>query len=171
MSGALTQDQTSQDQHKEMVLPNAELKELMLSALERGKIFRLQAAGWSMSPFIRDGDVITIAPLGNKKPAIGEIFAFLHPGSGILLVHRVVGRRNSGYLVQGDNTGGRTDGRVPIEKFLGRVTQIKRVDRKVRLGLGPERYLVAILSRNGLLRPLISLLRILNPLSSIKKPE
>ena len=43
---------------------------------------------------------------------------------------------------------------VSLPGILGRVTRIERAGRRVRLGLGPERALIAVLSRRGLLRPL-----------------
>ena len=43
-------------------MPNARVAELMTAVLTRGVPFRFQASGVSMSPFIHDNDVITIAP-------------------------------------------------------------------------------------------------------------
>jgi hypothetical protein len=139
----------------DLPLANPDLLALMSAALARGAPFRFRALGSSMSPFIREGDVLTVAPLRSGEPALGQVVAFIHPDSGLLLVHRVVGRPGPAPLVQGDNTPGRSDGLVPPENILGRVTQVKRNGKKVLLGLGPERYALAPLSRFGLLRPFI----------------
>ena len=130
------------------------LLELMRGVLARGVPLRFRAKGWSMAPFIRDGDVISVAPLGPALPGLGEVVAFVHPEIGKLVVHRVVARRGGGLLIQGDNLPGAADGLVPRENLLGRVTAVQRGGRKVWLGLGPERFLIALLSRVGLLATL-----------------
>ena len=45
-----------------------------------------------------------------------------------------------------------SDPPVPIEAVLGAVTRVERGRRRIRLGLGPERLLLAWFSRVGLLR-------------------
>jgi len=105
-----------------------------------------------MVPFIRDGDTVTIAPLTSRLPGLGEVVAFSYPpelGSR-LVVHRVVGRRRSGFIVRGDGNGS-TSEMVSSENMLGRVARVERDGRCVRLGLGPERWLIAWLSRSRVL--------------------
>jgi hypothetical protein len=130
-----------------------------------------------MSPFIRDGDVITIAPLqppdrsphvpapsslsaGNvtevRNCDIGQIVAFESALSRRLVVHRIVGRRESGFLIQGDNLSGPVVDVVRPDDILGRVVRIERGRKRIWLGLGPERYAIAVLSRAGLLLPIRS---------------
>ena len=107
-----------------------------------------------MAPFIRDGDVITVTPLLNRLPGVGEVFAFMHPHNGKLVVHRVVARRKAEVVILGDNDATCTDGNVPLENLLGRVTGIERNGKPVWLGLGRERTLIAWLSRVRWLIPL-----------------
>ena len=124
-----------------------------------------------MSPFIRDGDVITVAPAqtqaagqDGKDCGIGQIVAFTSPVSQRLVVHRIVGRQESCFLVQGDNmqtSGADSVGRGDV---LGRVVRIERGRRRVWLGLGPERYVIAILSRAGMLLPVLFRARVLTRL-------
>ena len=52
---------------------------------ERGASLRTPVHGWSMTPFIRDGDVVTIAPLGPTGPRLGEVLA-VELAHGSLLV-------------------------------------------------------------------------------------
>ena len=85
---------------------------------------------------------------------MGEVVAYLHPGTGKLVVHRVIGRREAGCLIQGDNAEGRTADLVPPRNVLGRVTRVERGEKNVRLGMGPERLAIAFLSRAGLLLPM-----------------
>ena len=134
-------------------LSDASLIELLRAVLAAGVPFRFRARGWSMVPFIRDGDVITVAPLGHSAPRPGDVLALLHPVSGKLLVHRAIARRGECYLIQGDSVFGGPDGWIEAHRFLGRVVRVEREDRSVRLGLGVERYLLALLVRMRLLLP------------------
>jgi len=138
---------------QELPLSGPALLVLLKAVLARGVPFRFCARGWSMAPFIRDGDVITISPLRHTLPGLGEVVAFARPGSGSLVVHRVVARRGAGVLIQGDSAPEHPDGLVLPENLLGRVIRVERGGRDVWLGLGPERYAIAWLSRTRRLKP------------------
>lgn len=137
----------------DLCLSRAALAELMQAVLARGQPFRFRAGGWSMAPFVRDGDTLCVAPL-RRAPRVGDVVAFARPGRGGVVVHRVVGRCGAAYLLQGDGLPGDGDGAIPRACILGRVTRVERNGSAVRLGLGPERVLIALLSRYGLLHPL-----------------
>lgn len=136
---------------EEMPLSGQALLELMQGVLARGKPFRFRARGWSMSPFIRDGDVITVSPIPRSLPATGDVVAFIRPGSGSLVVHRVVARGSHSALIQGDKGLEYLDGIIPRENLLGRVTRVERNGHRTWSGLGPERRIIAWLSAAGLL--------------------
>ncbi|MBN2464237.1 S26 family signal peptidase [candidate division WOR-3 bacterium] len=106
-----------------------------------------------MSPFILDGDVITIAPLARDGPGIGQIVAFVNPVNRRLVVHRIVGRHELCFLIQGDNLPERAVTRIDRDSVLGRVVRVERGWKCIWLGLGPERFAIALLSRLGLLIP------------------
>jgi len=135
-------------------LPGPALIELLRAVTATGKPFRFRARGRSMSPFIREGDVITIAPCSATSVKLGQVVAFVNPSTGMLTVHRVVGIRRDACLMQGDNEG-YPDGWVPRTCILGQVTRLERNGRPVRLGMGPERIWIALLHRVGWLRPLV----------------
>ncbi len=141
-----------------MAISGIALAELMRAALDKGVPFRFRAKGWSMVPFIHDGDVITVAPLPDGLPCMGDVVAFVRPETGKVVVHRIVERRGDAWLTKGDNSNGEGDGLFSRGNLLGMVTAVERGGRLVRLGLGPERGLVALLSRSGLLLPLRQLL-------------
>ena len=132
---------------------------MLADVLARGVPFRFEARGYSMLPFIRDGDVVTIAPLRGRRARFGEVVAFAGPAGG-LVVHRVTARRQGVYEIRGDHLSG-SDDVVPFAGVLGAVTRVERRGRPVRLGLGPERVLVGGLVRLGLLRPLVAAARAL----------
>lgn len=130
------------------------LLEFLRAVLAKGASFRFKARGFSMLPFIQDGDVLTVAPRPARKPRPGGVVAFCHPETGKLVVHRVLARRTRGYLLRGDNTP-EADGLVPSANVLGCVDRVERRGRRVRFGQGPERRLIALLARYELLQPLI----------------
>jgi ribosomal protein S18 acetylase RimI-like enzyme len=129
------------------------LLELLRAVLDQGAPFRFQAPGFSMAPFIRDGDVVTIAPLNGRAPRVGEVVAFVQPARGRLALHRVIARRGATWLIRGDNSP-EPDGLIPRENILGVVTRMERDGRTVRLGLGGEGRLIAWLNARDWLLPL-----------------
>lgn len=138
----------------DLALSSPALVELMQAVLEKGLSFRFRAKGWSMAPFIRDGDIVTVSPLKSAPLRVGDVYAFVYPEMRNLVVHRAVAKFEKGLLFQGDNSHGKNDGVVPFKFLLGRVIQIERNDHRVSLGLGFERYLIVLLSRLGFLTPI-----------------
>jgi signal peptidase I len=140
-----------------VTLLNAEMRssnfmqlELVRGIAERGASIRMPARGFSMSPFIQDGDMLVIASSKNRKPRFGDVVAFTLPGADRLAIHRIIAKHKNGWLVRGDNSS-QADGVVPGEAILGVVTQIERHGRTVRFGLGIERIGIAFFNRINLL--------------------
>ncbi|HOL17759.1 MAG TPA: S26 family signal peptidase, partial [Bacillota bacterium] len=129
-----------------LYLSNSGQLELLRGVHERGVPLRTMVRGSSMYPFIRNNDVVTIAPLNGRLPRIGEVVACTHPVTGRLVIHRVIKKNAHGWLLQGDNCP-RADGEVTGDQIIGRVIRIERGGREVRLGLGAERKLIALLNR------------------------
>ncbi len=134
------------------------LPELVKDILSKGAECRFQAKGHSMAPFIKDGDIVTISPLTSSSPGLGDVVAFNHPENEKLMIHRVVEKRNNDYYVKGDNAL-EMDGLVQAKDILGCVNKVERDGINVRVGLGPERFLIGFLNRKGLLFPLLSPIR------------
>jgi hypothetical protein len=111
-----------------------------------------------MSPFIRNGDVVTVSPSPATGFAPGDIAAFAHGESDRLVIHRVVAIQGASFIARGDNASD-SDGLIPYARVLGRVTRVERSGRSLRLGLGPERRLIAFCSRTSLLSSLLAPLR------------
>lgn len=154
------------DEGASVPIPNAAFTELMAAVLERGAPFRFAAPGRSMSPFIRDGDVVTIAP-APARIRLGDVVAFVNPQGARLTVHRVVGKAPGAYRIRGDNTAAE-DGVIAICHILGRVTRVERAGRNIRLGMGIERVSLALLSRQGWLIPAIGpLWRLVRPVAKM----
>ncbi len=145
---------------KELSLSNAALTKLIQDAITKEASFRFQAKGFSMLPFIRDGDVITIAPLSCSFMAFGDSVAFIHPKTGNLVIHRIISRHGNSYMIKGDNIF-KPDGLITREDILGYVASVERNGKKALFGLGPERFLIALLSRVNVFCFLLSAHRVM----------
>jgi hypothetical protein len=122
---------------------------LLTDLLRGGLAVRLEVTGHSMTPVVRRGDVVTITPHRGARLSLGDVVAFV-PGRGRLTVHRIVGRA-AGYLLPRGDAAPTADPPITRDDVLGVVTRVERRDRRVGIGLGPERRAVAWLSRIGLL--------------------
>jgi phage repressor protein C with HTH and peptisase S24 domain len=143
--------------HGDLPLSGRSLTELLRAVLDKGKPFRFRARGLSMSPFIKDGDVVTVAPLRGATPQTGDIAAFLHPATGQLAIHRIVGAKSGRFTLKGDNAV-ETDGALPAATLLGLVTRVERNGSLIRPGPGGGAA-IAKLSRSGLLRKAVAAAR------------
>jgi hypothetical protein len=137
----------------EVAVAGEALSGLARAVTSRGLPFRFKAKGGSMSPFLRGGDVVTIRPLVGP-PRFGDIVAFCRPGDARFVVHRVIGSEPGQVLIRGDAVR-YDDGWVPADCVLGRVVSALRDGRALRVGLGHGRMFIALLSRAGLLVPLL----------------
>jgi GNAT superfamily N-acetyltransferase len=129
-------------------LTDGSLHELMTAVIEKGASFRFRARGFSMFPFIRDRDVITLASLKSVGP--GDVVAFRHPHSGKLAVHRILEKKADGFLIKGDNIP-EPDGIIPAEDVLAVAVSVERKHRKVGGGIGQTKWLLALLSKRNML--------------------
>ncbi|NQU17887.1 MAG: S24/S26 family peptidase [Candidatus Saganbacteria bacterium] len=146
------------DQEKKNIsLYSPHLIELMQAVFDKGLPFRFQAKGGSMSPFIKDSDILTLARFSGDY-SIGDVAAFVRPEGKKLVVHRIVAKKNNAYLIKGDNGFGQ-DSLIPKENILGRVIKVDRGTKNISFGLGPEKHLIAFLSRTNLLPVLFFLPR------------
>ena len=124
-------------------LSGGALREVLESILEKGVPFRVKARGFSMTPFIKNNDVITISPLVSQPLHIGEVVAFIHPETGKVGVHRLVKKIGNGYFIRGDNLPFH-DGLIPRDQILGVVSQVVRNGKKVRWIYGPARLVIVL---------------------------
>ena len=149
---------------RELPLSGSAMIELLHAVLDKGLPFRFRATGFSMSPFIKNDDVITVRSMGSDAPRLGEVVAFRHPASQRLVVHRVVESGVETCRIRGDAIS-EDDGSVPRSNILGRVASVERNGKPVRLGMGPERAFIAFLTRSGLfLRVIIPIWMIIRPI-------
>ncbi len=134
-------------------LSGTALKEFLQAVLAKGTSFRFKARGFSMHPFIKDGEMVTISPVPGVQLDPGDIVAFCHPESGKLVVHRIIKKNAQGFILRGDNCAA-ADGLVSAASIVGRVTAVEGDSWIKRLGRGPDRLFLALLSCYHHLRPL-----------------
>jgi hypothetical protein len=101
----------------------------MGAVLEKGKPFRFESRGESMLPAIRAGDILTVVPRGARPPRTCDLVAFVHPETGGVRVHRVVGLEAGRYILKGDNALW-ADPPVGPEGILGFVAGLERNGRR-----------------------------------------
>ena len=106
-------------------LSGEQFQEILDAVLSRGASARFQARGFSMHPFIRDFDVVTVSPLPRRSLRAGDVIAFRQPCSGSLVLHRIQRVGPEGLLVRGDNLPA-PDGLVSVHDVIGLVTLAER---------------------------------------------
>ena len=131
----------------ELSLSGTAVAQLLKAVIERGKSSKFKASGRSMSPFIRDGDILTRSPPSIRFPRKGDVVGIIDPGTEKLVVHRVVGMKNGRYRIKGDNAEKKDTGSFGLNHICGHVTRVERNGKPVRFGLGPERRAIALLSQ------------------------
>jgi hypothetical protein len=111
-------------------LDGAELAALSAGVLGRDRAFRFRARGGSMAPFLRDGDLLTVAPVDPAVLRVGDVVLY-RAGADRLAAHRIVARRLEGerlrWVARGDAATGPGD-LVAAEQVLGRVVRVQRGD-------------------------------------------
>ena len=138
----------------DLALSNAGQLELLRAFVQRGAALRTSVRGASMSPFIRDRDVLTVAPLEARGPRVGDVVAVALGRPERLFIHRVVACRPGGWLIRGDACR-HADGVAAPADVVGRVVAAERRGRAVRLGIRSGvggGAIVALLSRGDVLR-------------------
>lgn len=118
-------------------LRNADLLELSKDIFRKGKSIRFQAKGWSMRPFIRDGDFITVSPIENSSIKTGDVVFYLTTENKVI-VHRVIKKYKKDkdkriiMFIKGDATFSSPE-KVEMQNVLGKVVAVERNGRKKRL--------------------------------------
>lgn len=143
----------------ELRLSNLGQLELLRGMNERGVPLRTMVRGFSMHPFIQDKDVLTISPINDCEPHVGDVVAFIQSATGRFAIHRIITQTIAGWQLKGDNCA-EADGVVMRKNIFGHVTRVERKGSEVRLGLGLERRWIAALNRGDVLTRLRMLLNL-----------
>jgi signal peptidase I len=112
--------------------------QLVVDLLRDGKSVRFRAVGRSMYPTIREGDVITVAPIAPDFVQRGDIILYrLECG---VVAHRLVridrNREDSFRYIFRSDTWGAWDDPVLAEQILGKVISVERSGRSIQVYSG-----------------------------------
>ena len=116
------------------------IKSLFKELLENKMGIRFKAKGWSMFPFIRDGDFITVKPASFEEARIGDVLAYYNLKFNKITVHRLVKKGTIGrgqvLITKGDANRELTYDLpiYPVDCILGKVVAINRGNKSIRLG-------------------------------------
>ncbi len=111
--------------------------------LGRGRILKFKAKGGSMSPFIRNGDVVEVVPVKGKMN-LGDIILY-HSSYGNPVVHRVIQRNKESIITKGDSVPN-SDQPIFSKQVLGRVVAIEKNGWCIRLDRPMGRLLNILLA-------------------------
>lgn len=118
-----------------ILLNNSNLLKLSNNLIERGTSVRFRAKGFSMRPFIQDGDLITVSPLRDYPIRVGDVVLYKTVDNRPI-IHRVIRKRKidgrAVFFIKGDATFGEPE-EIDTERVLGRVTAIERNGRGKKL--------------------------------------
>ena len=131
-------------------VPSVDLIAIMSAVLSKGSAFRFRARGFSMFPFIHNEDLLTIKSISKGYLGLGRVVAFTQTDYKKLVVHRIVGKKGMDFFIQGDHMDAKSAEWVSSAEIIGYVSRVERNGKRVRWGLGPERVLIALLSRMGI---------------------
>ncbi len=130
---------------REIILKQAEIAELFADILARGGTFSFRAHGSSMSPFIRNGDILFIEPVEAAALKVGDVALFQSIGDR-LIAHRVVSKnikRNRVVLtMRGDAVSAFCELATP-DQVLGRIAVVRRGSKIIR----PDRGIPGLAAR------------------------
>ncbi len=136
--------------------------------LDRGRILRFKAKGGSMSPFIRNGDVVEVAPLKGRIN-LGDIILY-HSSCGSPVIHRVIQRNKESIITKGDSVSN-SDQPIFSKQVLGRVVAVEKNGWCIRLDKSTVRLLNIILALTSPFSSLIyPALKFIKPLSLLALP-
>jgi hypothetical protein len=114
--------------------------QMLEALLGGGHSVRFRAPGSSMHPTIRNGEAITVVPLGASPVRVGEVLLYRRGRAAI--AHRVIRvssgpGRSVGFVLRGDAACS-SDDPIQLRQVLGRVLAIERDGRGECLDpLGP----------------------------------
>ena len=108
---------------KSLKLSGKALGVFVRAFVEKGAAIQFRARGNSMFPFIKDGDVVTVLPYGDKTPEPGDVAAFIDSDTEKLIVHRILSFHSNNFTAKGDNCL-RTDAKQPQNNILGYISKI-----------------------------------------------
>lgn len=113
---------------------NIEFLELSNEILSKGICLRFQARGGSMSPFIRDGDILKVKPVEISEIKLGDVIFYRTENR--IVAHRVIKKvsgKDKAFLVTKGDSSPNSDEPLHAENLLGKVVTLERNGLSLRL--------------------------------------
>ena len=128
---------------REVSLMHNDLAELSAKILSQGGCFCFKAHGFSMYPFIHNGDIISVHPVDFFALNLGDVVLY-YVDKKSLVAHRIVGKEvKKGEIVlrtRGDAMS-YPDEWVRADQLLGKVVGIRRGDKFIHLNRNFQRLI------------------------------
>lgn len=119
--------------------------------LQSGHAVRFRAGGSSMTPFVRDGDILTVMPVGNTRLRRGDIVLYRR-ADGRVIAHRILGQEIGHgrpiLKIRGDARTGNPES-VPADQILGYVARVQRGNSNAIVPPGRRRIPALLWARTG----------------------
>ena len=145
---------------KELTINHDDFLSLTTEITEKGRSFNFVAKGGSMSPFIKDGDMVLIEPC-TAPPKPGDIVLIKTP-QGMAILHRVIRADNEHITTRGDASH-EVDGTFSMQAVVGRAKRVEGKGYNFHLKR-PFNYMIA---RRILYTPLLSKVPVLKTLLKV----
>lgn len=136
------------------MLTDEDLYELVESFFreEPDRRLKIQCLGFSMTPFIRNKNIVTLKPVSDRQDLkTGDIVAVVVHGKKQILIHRIIASYRTNYLIKGDNNKF-SDGWFNKDDVLG---VVERIENSAGAGYRPKHWqnmFIAIGSRANVLK-------------------
>lgn len=122
--------------------------------------------GPSMNPTLKNLDILTVVPYGDRKARRGDVITYKVPDSEISVTHRIISVDDKGIRTLGDNNDLPDDYVLQHKDIIGRVEYAKRKNRKIRICGGPIGLVYAKVIRTirWLKKIIIRILKLFRPI-------
>ena len=92
-----------------------------VSPEEKRDLSEFVLSGTSMYPTLKEPGFLEVHSYGQSKPRRGDVICFRTPGSGKMVIHRVMVVRPEGLITRGDNIPFDDPDVIPVSSVVGRV--------------------------------------------------
>jgi len=110
---------------------------------------RVVCTGTSMAPTLDEPDLLEVKPYGTTPVRPGDVVCFKSPGTGRMVVHRVVAAGSGGIRTRGDNNPADDDWILHAGDITGRVRSAQRGSRRQAVHGGWRGFVVLRFARLG----------------------
>lgn len=131
-----------------------ELKYDVVQLLKQGEAVSFPIRGWSMYPFLSDGDMVTVEPLENRSLAVNDAILYRRI-NGPLVLHRLMKIEEEEFYFCGDNQT-EIEGPLNRSQLLGILVSYTHNGKQHHTADISDRLLTSAWRRLRPLRPLIS---------------